>query len=138
MVKRIKNPKRDSIDFGRTKIEPLFHSIFFPTLLSMVFASFYTVADGIFVGQGVGSDALAAINIVAPVFLITTGIALMFGTGVSVVASIHLAQGNTKAADINITQALEVASLLMTVVVITVYCLRVHHLPDDWHIRHPT
>ena len=128
MVKRIKNPKRDSIDFGRTKIEPLFHSIFFPTLLSMVFASFYTVADGIFVGQGVGSDALAAINIVAPVFLITTGIALMFGTGVSVMASIHLAQGNTKAADINITQALEVASLLMTVVVITVYCLRVPFL----------
>jgi Na+-driven multidrug efflux pump len=40
----------------------------------MVFASLFTVADGIFVGQGVGSDALAAINIVAPLFLMTTGI----------------------------------------------------------------
>ena len=78
MVKKMKDLKRDSIDFGKAKIEPLFRSIFFPTLLSMVFASLFTVADGIFVGQGVGSDALAAINIVAPLFLMTTGISLMF------------------------------------------------------------
>jgi putative MATE family efflux protein len=87
----------------------------------MVFASLFTVADGIFVGQGVGSDALAAINIVAPLFLMTTGIALMFGAGVSVVASIHLSHGNNKAADINITQALEVASLLMVVFSVLIY-----------------
>ena len=121
MIKKKKDLKRDSIDFGKAKIEPLFRSIFFPTLLSMVFASLFTVADGIFVGQGVGSDALAAINIVAPLFLMATGIALMFGAGVSVVASIHLAQGNNKAADINITQALEVASLLMGIFSIFIY-----------------
>ena len=97
MKDRIKDKERDSIDFGRSKVEPLFHSIFYPTLLSMVFASLFTVADGIFVGQGVGTDALAAINIVAPLFLMTTGIALMFGAGVSVVASIHLSRGNSSA-----------------------------------------
>jgi Na+-driven multidrug efflux pump len=128
MAKRMKDLKRDSIDFGKTKIEPLFHSIFFPTLLSMVFASLFTVADGIFVGQGVGSDALAAINIVAPLFLMTTGISLMFGVGVSVVASIHLSQGNTKAADINITQAIEVGSLLMAIAVMAVYLFRIPFL----------
>ena len=89
-------PWKDSIDFGKTRIESLFISIFYPTLLSMVFASLFTVADGIFVGQGVGSNALAAINIVAPLFLITTGIALVFSTGVSVVASIHMSQNNNK------------------------------------------
>ena len=78
MAKKIKDKERDSIDFGKSRIDPLFNSIFYPTLLSMVFASFFTVADGIFVGQGVGSNALAAINIVSPLFLITTGIALMF------------------------------------------------------------
>ena len=81
MAKKIKDKERDSIDFGKSKIEPLFNSIFYPTLLSMVFASLFTVADGIFVGQGVGSNALAAINIVSPLFLITTGLALMFGVG---------------------------------------------------------
>ena len=63
MAKKIKDKERDSIDFGKSRIDPLFNSIFYPTLLSMVFASFFTVADGIFVGQGVGSNALAAINI---------------------------------------------------------------------------
>ena len=120
----MKDLERDSIDFGKGKIRPLFHSIFFPTLLSMVFTSLLTVADGIFVGQGVGSDALAAINIVAPLFLVTTGIALMFGVGVSVVASIHLAQGNNKAADINVTQALEVAPLLMALIAVILYFFR--------------
>ena len=128
MAKKIKDKKRDSIDFGKSRIDPLFKSIFYPTLLSMVFASFFTVADGIFVGQGVGSNALAAINIVSPLFLITTGIALMFGVGVSVVASIHLAQNNSKAANFNITQAFYVATLLMTIISIAVYFFRIPFL----------
>ena len=128
MTKKIKNKERDSIDFGKSKIAPLFNSIFYPTLLSMVFASLFTVADGIFVGQGVGSNALAAINIVSPLFLITTGIALMFGVGVSVVASIHLAQNNTKAANINITQAFDVAALLMVMIAMAVFLFRIPFL----------
>lgn len=128
MAKKIKNKERDSIDFGKSKIGPLFNRIFYPTLLSMVFASLFTVADGIFVGQGVGSNALAAINIVSPLFLITTGIALMFGVGVSVVASIHLSQDNHKAANINITQAFNVATLLMGIIVVAVYIFRVPFL----------
>lgn len=124
----MKDTERDSIDFGKSKIGPLFRSIFFPTLLSMVFTSLLTVADGIFVGQGVGSDALAAVNIVAPLFLVTTGIALMFGVGVSVVASIHLSQGNNKAADINVTQALVVAPMLMAILSVILYFGRIPFL----------
>lgn len=120
----MKDLNRDSIDFGTTRIAPLFRSIFFPTLLSLVFTSLLTVVDGIFVGQGVGSDALAAVNIVAPLFLFTTGMAMMFGVGVSVVASIHLAQGNRKAADINVTQALFAAPVLMALLAVIVYIFR--------------
>ena len=127
-MKKLKNKERDSIDFGKSRVEPLFHSIFYPTLLSMVFASLFTVADGIFVGQGVGSNALAAINIVAPLFLITTGIALMFGAGVSVVASIHLSKGNNRAANITITQAFDVATLLITILAVTIYFFRIPFL----------
>ena len=128
MAKKIKDKERDSIDFGKSKIEPLFRSIFYPTLLSMVFASLFTVADGIFVGQGVGSNALAAINIVLPLFLITTGIALMFGVGMSVVASIHLSQNNNKAANIIVTQAFNVATLLMIIIAIAVYLFHISFL----------
>ena len=96
---------RDDIDFGTANISRLFSKMFIPTLLGMVSWSLLTVVDGIFVGWGVGSNGIAAINICYPIFLVLTGFALMVGMGASVVASIHLSQDNVKAARINVTQA---------------------------------
>ena len=70
---------KDSIDFGKTKVTHLFRKLLLPTVLGMVFSALFVITDGIFVGRGLGSDALAAVNIVAPLFLINTGIGLMFG-----------------------------------------------------------
>ena len=113
--------ERDALDFGRMNIPRLFVKLFVPTLLGLLFGAMLNLADGIFVGRGVGSDALAAINIAAPLFLVATGLALMFGAGVSVVAAVHLSHQNVKAASINVTQALTVSVFLMTVVCILVY-----------------
>ncbi len=110
--------ERDGIDWAQTEIPGLFRKIFIPTLLGMLMFASINIFDGAFVGQGVGSDALAAINIVGPIFLITTGIGLMFGTGVSVVASIHLAKGKAKVANINVTQAFLACTFLMTVLIV--------------------
>ena len=74
-----KNPERDAIDFGRLNIPSLFIKLFVPTLLGLLFSAILNLADGIFVGRGVGSDALAAINVAAPIFMVCTGLAMMFG-----------------------------------------------------------
>ena len=107
------NAMKDSIDFGSMEIPKLFRKLLIPTVLGMVFSAVFVITDGIYVGRGIGSDALAAVNITAPLFLISTGVGLMFGVGASVVASIHLAQGKVKAARINVTQAVAVSSLLL-------------------------
>lgn len=60
---------RDSIDFGKEDIPKLFKKMLLPTLLGMVFSAVFTITDGIFVGRGVGSNALAAVNFVAPLML---------------------------------------------------------------------
>lgn len=52
-----------------------------PTILMMMFMSAYTIVDGIFVANLVGEDALAAVNIVWPVFNVVMAIGLMFATG---------------------------------------------------------
>lgn len=104
--------QRDRIDFGSMNIPVLFRKIFFPTLLGMVCMACITIADGIFVGRGVGSDALAAVNIVAPIFMVTTGIGLLFGWDVGRGFRPPVAK-KSKAANINITQALLVSLLLM-------------------------
>jgi len=96
---------RDSIDFGKEKIPHLFNALFIPTLLGMIFDVTFILADGIFVGHGVGPDGLASVNLAGPVMMVITGIAMMFGVGGSVVAAIHLSKDNVKAARIVVTQA---------------------------------
>lgn len=83
----------------------LFTKQLFPTLLGMVSSALFTVVDGIFVGRGIGSDAMAAVNITAPLAMITAGVGLMFGMGGGILASINLSRGKNKVANINITQS---------------------------------
>ena len=52
-----------------------------PSALAMFTSALYTVIDGIFVGQGVGPLALAAVNIVLPFTVMLFGIANMFAIG---------------------------------------------------------
>lgn len=107
---------RDSINFGSDKIPQLFKKIFVPTLIGMVCMSIMTTIDGVFVGRGIGSDALAAVNIFAPFWMIMTGLGLLFGIGCSVVSSVHLSQNNVKAARINMTQTI-IFGILITVLI---------------------
>ena len=114
---------RDDIDFGTVKISKLFKQIFIPTLLGMASWSLITVADGVFVGQGVGSHGIAAINICYPIFLVFGGFALMMGMGASVVAAIHMSQKNVKAARINITQAVWFSMAIVAVAMAVIYAM---------------
>ena len=98
--------KRDAIDLSTLNVFTLFRKYFVPTLLGMLSMSAVTAIDGIFVGHGVGSDGIAAVNICVPLLMLLTGIGLMVGAGCSVVASIQLSRGKSKSARLNVTQAL--------------------------------
>ena len=114
--------QRDAIDLGTVNVYSLFKKYFVPTLLGMLSMSAVTTIDGIFVGHGVGSDGIAAVNICLPAIMLLTGVGLMVGAGCSVVASIHLSRGKVKAARLNATQALAFVSavaLLLAVCIIS-------------------
>ena len=104
--------ERDAIDLGRLRVGYLFRRLFIPTLLGMLGMSAVTVVDGVFVGHGVGSDGIAAVNLCIPLLMLFTGAGLMAGAGCSVVASIHFARRKYKAARINVTQAMLFVTLL--------------------------
>lgn len=110
--------EREKLDFGKGAIRQLFLAMFFPTLIGMAFNSALNICDGMFVGHGVGSNALAAINIVAPLFLICAGLGLMFGIGASVVGGIRLAEGNVAGARIIMTQAYIAGAALFGAVIV--------------------
>lgn len=110
--------RKDAIDFGTENVSKLFRKLFFPTLLGMLGMSAMTAIDGIFIGHSVGSDGIAAVNIICPPLMLLTGLGLMIGTGCSVVASIHLSHGNLKTARLNVTQAFLFATLVTAAAVV--------------------
>lgn len=113
--------KRDEIDFGTQPVGQLFRRMLGPTLLSMISIVVLNFADGAFIGHGAGAESLAAVNIAAPIFNLIAGLAIMFGIGCSIVASIHLSRGDTKAARINQSQAL--LATLLTGVLMSAFIL---------------
>ena len=115
---------RDAIDFAKDPVKDVFRKMFFPTLIGMLSMVVLNITDGAFVGHGVGSDALAAVNIVAPLFLIASGVGLLFGIGASVVASIHLSKNNIHAANLNITQGIVASYVVGGIIGLLVFCFQ--------------
>ena len=70
-----------------------------PTYLTSLFNTVYTIIDGIFVSGYVGTNALAAINIVYPIVNILTGIALVFAAGGSSITALYIGGGEKESAN---------------------------------------
>lgn len=115
--------KRDNLDFKKMSVGKLFNKQLFPTLLGMVSSALFVVVDGIFVGRGIGSDAIAAVNIVTPVYMISAGLGLMFGMGGGILASINLSRGKLLVANINVTQSIVMLTILSIImgILLTVF-----------------
>nr|WP_300885233.1 MATE family efflux transporter [uncultured Schaedlerella sp.] len=56
-----------------------------PTIAMTVFMSFYTMVDGLFVSNLIGTNALSAINLTAPIIQVVTAVSTMLATGGSAV-----------------------------------------------------
>ncbi|WP_366925789.1 MATE family efflux transporter [uncultured Clostridium sp.] len=56
-----------------------------PTIVMTVFMSFYTMVDGLFVSNLIGTGALSAINLTAPAITLVTAVSTMLATGGSAV-----------------------------------------------------
>lgn len=98
-------------------IHTLFRRYFYPTLGGMLAVSLVTVTDGIFVGNGVGADGVAAVNLVWAPLMLFIGLGLMLGMGSSVAASIALAKGDVITARRHVTQSMIIGFLTVFFVV---------------------
>lgn len=81
--------------FVTLPVNKVFFKLTIPNIMSMFFSSIYMIADGIFVGHYIGSDALAAVNMVMPVILILFAVSNMIAVGSSVKVSTALGEQNT-------------------------------------------
>ncbi len=89
-----------------------------PTIAMAVFMSFYTMVDGLFVSNLIGTDALSAINLTAPVIQLVTAISTMLATGGSAVIMKKMGEHKTDEAKEDFTFL-----ILVNVVVGVIMCV---------------
>ena len=70
-----------------------------PSILSNACIFLFTIVDGVFVGQGIGSDALGAVNIAMPMVMIATAINMLTSIGGCAIAAIRLGQNDKEGAN---------------------------------------
>lgn len=75
------------------------YSYIFPAMGGLFVTYLYNVVDGIFVGQGVGSAALGAVNIAVPFITFVVAIAAMFPMGGATVVAIRMGREDKKGAN---------------------------------------
>lgn len=101
---------------GEEKVTRLLWKFSVPAITGMVVNALYNVIDSIFVGQGVGEAALAAVTIAFPIMMLLMGFSMLVGVGASTLISLRLG-GQKKAEAEKI-----LGNALMLNVVLTLMC----------------
>ncbi|MEG0378776.1 MAG: MATE family efflux transporter, partial [Eubacterium sp.] len=87
-------------------VPKLFFHYLIPAISGTMVTSIYILADTIIIGKGIGTEAMAALNISLPLFNIVYGIGFLFGVGGSVLMSISRGQGEDEKGQQYFTAAL--------------------------------
>jgi len=85
--------------YEKTPPTKLFAIVAIPGTISMLVSSLYSIIDGAFVGQILGSDAFAALHLVMPLVILNFSIADLIGVGSAVPIAIKLGEKDEKAAN---------------------------------------
>jgi len=114
----------DERQFGTLPSRTIFIKFVIPSILSMVFSSLYMIVDGIFVGNIIGSNALAAINMIMPIMGIIFATSNMLAVGSSVKVSIALGKKDFKKANEIFSTSLLAISILGIILVAILFILK--------------
>lgn len=71
----------------------------FPAILTNVCVFLFTIVDGLFVGNGVSTDALGAVNIAMPFVMISMALNMLTAIGGATVTAIRIGETDEKAAN---------------------------------------
>jgi putative MATE family efflux protein len=88
----------DSI-LGKENIHTLFLKYSIPAVLGMLFVGINTIVDGFFVGNYIGDNALASVNIAVPFFSLMIALSVIIGIGTQSIIGRSLGEKNSKAAN---------------------------------------
>lgn len=80
------------------KSHTLFAKYAVPQMIGLLFNSVYMIVDGVFIGNRLGRDAMAAAAVSVPLVEILIALSMAVATGAGVLISSHLGQGEKEKA----------------------------------------
>lgn len=89
-----------------------------PSVIGMLLTSLITIVDGIFIGQNIGKDGLAAVNLGIPILYLFLGVAIMVSVGGSTLAVQRLGTNENSTANNVFNQT--IFTLICSVILVTV------------------
>ncbi len=89
-----------------------------PSVLSIISISLYMVVDAVFISRYAGSNALASVNIIMPLFSLCFGIGLMVAAGASAIIGIELGENKKHLANKHFTTAFIFLLVVMGLIVL--------------------
>ena len=93
----------------------------YPSMLMMVFTSIYSIVDGLFVSNFVGTSAFSAVNLIYPVVMIIGSVGFMFGAGGSALVSKTLGEGDKEKANKSFSSVVLFTTILGAIISVVVF-----------------
>ena len=111
-------------ELADAKIGRLMLKYFIPAFIGVFLNALYNIVDRIFIGQGVGAEALSGISVIFPVMLIMMGFGMLIGIGTGVLVSINLGKKEINMAEKTIGTGFSLMVLVSILIMIVTYILK--------------
>lgn len=94
-----------------------------PAIIAMLLTAMITIADGFFIGNYVGKEGIAAVNLGLPVVYLYLGVGLMVSVGGAAIAGMALGSGDQEQANQVFRQTTSTTAVLSALIsVILIFC----------------
>ena len=107
-----------AVDLRRDPVSRCFKHYLMPAITGMAIKSVYVIADLTFIGQSLGPEGLAAMNIAIPYFTFMFAVAMCIGVGDSALMAIRFGENRYKDGLNMFQQAVSLTVLLMLLMTI--------------------
>ncbi len=91
--------QNNTISLGTDPVGKLLMRYAIPAIIAMASSSLYHIIDSIFIGHGVGGAAISGMAVTLPIMNIASAFGAMVGVGAAARISIRLGEGNKRAAE---------------------------------------
>jgi putative MATE family efflux protein len=111
-------------ELSAANIARLMLKYFIPAFVGVFVNALYNIVDRIFIGQGVGAEALSGISVIFPVMLIMMGFGMLIGTGTGVFVSISMGRKDMTGAEKTLGTGFTLMLIVSAVIMIVTYLLK--------------